>query len=108
MLLLAKGGPGIVSEILQYIMEAWSFSSPIKEEMFGDGLKTQPHGCQDVLPNRQMNFLPETSQSGNARHVHRASDRVLVAEQVMFLDDHLEIYLPLSQKNKHNEKIKDA
>ena len=61
MLLLAKGGTGIVSEILQYIMETWRSGSTIKEEMFGDGSKTQPRGCQDVPPTRQMDFLPETS-----------------------------------------------
>ena len=75
--------------------------------MFGDGLKTQPHGCQDVLPTRQMDFLPETSQSGKARYVCRASDGILGAEQVRFLDDHLEIYLSMSQRNKHN-KNKDT
>ena len=39
-------------------------------------------------------------------HVLRASDGVLVAEQVRFLDDHLEIYLPLSQRNKHNRRLR--
>ena len=62
-----KVGPGIISEILQYIMEALRSSSPVKEEIFGDNSKTQPHGCQDVLPTRQMDFLPEMSQSGKAR-----------------------------------------
>ena len=76
--------------------------------MFEDDSKTQWYGCQDVLPTRQIDFLPQTSQSGKARLVRRASDGVLGAEQVMFLDDHLEIYLPLSRRNKHNEKIKDA
>ena len=61
-------------------MEAWKSSSPIKEVMFGDGLKTQPHGCQDVLPTRQIDFLSQTSQPGKARLVSRASDGVLGAE----------------------------
>ena len=39
----------------------------MKEDMFRDGSKTEPHGCQDVLPPRQIDFLPETSQSGKAR-----------------------------------------
>ena len=103
-----KVGPGIISEILKYITEALRSSSPVKEEIFGDGSKTQPHGCQDVLPTRQMDFIRETSQSRKARPCPRASDGVLGAEQVRFLDDHLEIYLPLSQRNKPNEKIKNA
>ena len=58
-------------------------------------------------PDRWIFSLKHHSQE-RPGCVHRASDGVLGAEQVRFLDDHLEIYLPLSQRNKCNEKIKDA
>ena len=61
----------------------------------------------DKFSDRWIFSLKRHSQERPGR-VHRASDRVQVAEQVMFLDEHLEIYLPLSQRNKCNEKIKDA
>ena len=48
-------------------METRRSGSTIKEEILDDDSKTQPHGCQDVLPTRQMDFLPKTSQSGKAR-----------------------------------------
>ena len=58
-------------------------------------------------PDRWILSVKRHSQERPGR-VHRASDGVLGAEQVRFLDDHLEIYLPLSRRNKPNEKIKDA
>ena len=79
----------------------------MKEEMFGDGSKTKPHWVSGCAPD-QTNFLIKTSMPEKADLVCRASDGVLGADQVIFLDYHLEIYLTLSQRNKCNEKIKDA
>ena len=49
-------GPGIISEILQYIMEAGRSSSSIKEEMFGGGSKTKLHGLSGCTPDQTGKF----------------------------------------------------
>ena len=61
----------------------------------------------DKFSDRWIFSLKRHSQERPGR-VHRANDGVLGAEQVRFLDDLLEIYLPLSRRNKRNEKTKDA
>ena len=58
MLLLPKVGPGIISEILQYIMEAWMSGSSIREKMFGDGSKTKLHGLSGCTPDQTDKFGP--------------------------------------------------
>ena len=45
--------------------------------------KLSPMDCQDVLPTRQINFVPKESKSGKAGLVHRANDVVLGADQVI-------------------------
>ena len=65
-------------------------------------------GCQDVVPTRQVNFVPKKSNSGRGRPCLRADDVVLGADQVIFLCYHLEIYLLFSRRNKCNEKNKDG
>ena len=61
----------------------------------------------DKFSDRWIFSLKRHSQERPGR-VHRASDRGLGAEQIMFLDDLLEIYLSLPRRKKHNEKIKDV
>ena len=60
-------GPGIISEILQYIMEAGRSSSTVKEGMFGDGSKTKHHGLSGCTPDQTRKFVPKKSKSGRGR-----------------------------------------
>ena len=53
-----KAGPGIISEILQYITEAGSSSSTIKKEMFGDCSKTKFYGLSGCTPHQTDKFCP--------------------------------------------------
>ena len=100
-----KVGPGIISEILQYIMEAGRSSSTVKEGMFGDGSKTKPHGLSGCTPDQTRKFVPKKSKQEEAGLVCRADDVVLGGDQVI-LCYHLEIYLLFSRRNKRNEKNK--
>ena len=68
--------------------------------------KLSPMGCQDVLPTKQINFVPIKSKSGKGRPCLRADDVVLSTAQVIVLYYHLEIYLLFSRRNEHNEKNK--
>ena len=65
-------------------------------------------GCQDVVPTRQVNFVPKKSNSGRGRPCLRADDVVLSTAQVIVLYYHLDIYLLFYKKKKSNKRIKDA
>ena len=70
--------------------------------------KLSPMSCQDVLPTRHVNLSLKSQSQEEEGLVCRADDIVLGADQVIVLYYHLEIYFLFSQKNKCNEKIKDA
>ena len=63
----SKVGPGIISEILHTKWKHEGLVLLLKRRCLERVQKLSPMGCQDVLPTKQINFVPIKSKSGKGR-----------------------------------------